>query len=149
MTVEVWDEERIADERLGGLLGVARGSAEPPRLLKVAYEPADPVTVDGRVPHVVLVGKGITFDSGGLSLKTADGMVTMKTDMSGAAAVLAAICTCSELDVPVRVTAITPTTENMPGGRRPSPATSSPSATGRPSRCSTPTPRVAWCSPTG
>ncbi len=117
VTVEVWDEVRIAEERLGGLLGVARGSAEPPRLLKLAYEPAHPVTVDGRVPHVVLVGKGITFDSGGLSLKTADGMVTMKTDMSGAAAVLAAICTCSELDVPVRVTAITPTTENMPGGR--------------------------------
>jgi len=117
VTVEVWDEARIAEERLGGLLGVARGSAEPPRLLKLAYEPAHPVTVDGHVPHVVLVGKGITFDSGGLSLKTADGMVTMKTDMSGAAAVLAAICTCSELDVPVRVTAITPTTENMPGGR--------------------------------
>ena len=117
VTVEVWDEQRIADERLGGLLGVARGSAEPPRLLKVAYEPADPVTVDGRVPHVVLVGKGITFDSGGLSLKTADGMVTMKTDMSGAAAVLAAVSACGELGVRVRVTAIAPTTENMPGGR--------------------------------
>jgi len=117
MTVEVWDEQRIADERLGGLLGVARGSAEPPRLLKIAYEPADPVFIDGRVPHVVLVGKGITFDSGGLSLKTADGMVTMKTDMSGAAAVLAAVSACGELGVRVRVTAIAPTTENMPGGR--------------------------------
>jgi len=117
VTVEVWDEQRISDERLGGLLGVARGSAEPPRLLKIAYEPADPLTLDGHVPHVVLVGKGITFDSGGLSLKTADGMVTMKTDMSGAAAVLAAVCACGELGVRVRVTAITPTTENMPGGR--------------------------------
>jgi len=117
VTVEVWDEHRIADERLGGLLGVARGSAEPPRLLKFSYEPAEPASVDGRVPHIVLVGKGITFDSGGLSLKTADGMVTMKTDMSGAAAVLAAIGACSELGVPVRVTAIAPTTENMPGGR--------------------------------
>jgi len=117
VTVEVWDEQRIADERLGGLLGVARGSAEPPRLLKFAYEPVDPVNADGRVLHVVLVGKGITFDSGGLSLKTADGMVTMKTDMSGAAAVVAAICACSDLGVPVRVTAIAPTTENMPGGR--------------------------------
>ena len=117
MTVEVWDEQRIVDERLGGLLGVARGSAEPPRLLKVAYEPADPVTVDGRVPHVVLVGKGITFDSGGLSLKTPDGMITMKTDMSGAAAVLAAVSACGDLGVRVRVTAIAPTTENMPGGR--------------------------------
>jgi len=117
VTVEVWDEQRIIDERLGGLLGVARGSAEPPRLVKVAYEPADPVTVDGRVPHVILVGKGITFDSGGLSLKTADGMTTMKTDMSGAAAVLAAVSACADLGVRVRVTAIAPTTENMPGGR--------------------------------
>jgi len=117
VVAEVWDQQRIADERLGGLLGVARGSAEPPRLVKVVYEPADPLTVDGRVPHVVLVGKGITFDSGGLSLKTADGMVTMKTDMSGAAAVLGAVCACSELGVRVRVTAIAPTTENMPGGR--------------------------------
>ncbi len=117
LEVEIWDEQRIADERLGGLLGVARGSAEHPRLLKVTYEPADPVTVDGRVPHVVLVGKGITFDSGGLSLKSPDGMITMKTDMSGAAAVLAAICACGELGVRVHVTAIAPTTENMPGGR--------------------------------
>jgi leucyl aminopeptidase len=117
VTFEVWDEQRIIDERLGGLLGVARGSAEPPRLLKVAYEPADPVTVDGKVPHVVLVGKGITFDSGGLSLKTPDGMTTMKTDMSGAAAVVAAVSACGDLGVRVRVTAIAPTTENMPGGR--------------------------------
>jgi leucyl aminopeptidase len=66
---------------------------------------------------VVLVGKGITFDSGGLSLKTAEGMVTMKTDMSGAAAVLATVSACGALGVRVRVTAIAPTTENMPGGR--------------------------------
>ncbi|MHB8329075.1 MAG: leucyl aminopeptidase, partial [Acidimicrobiales bacterium] len=117
VTLEVWDEERVAAEHLGGLLGVARGSAQPPRLLRAAYEPSDPVEVDGRVPHVVLVGKGITFDSGGLSLKTADGMVTMKTDMSGAAAVLAAIAVCGDLGVRVRVTAIAPVTENMPGGR--------------------------------
>ncbi len=117
VTLEVWDEQRIADERLGGLLGVARGSAEPPRLLRATYEPTDPVEVDGRVPHVVFVGKGITFDSGGLSLKTAGGMETMKTDMSGAAAVIAALSACSDLGVRVRVTALTPVTENMPGGR--------------------------------
>jgi leucyl aminopeptidase len=117
VAVEVWDEQRIADERLGGLLGVARGSAEPPRLLRATYEPAEPYTVEGRVPHVVLVGKGITFDSGGLSLKTADGMVTMKTDMSGAAAVLATMSVCGQMGVRVRVTGIAPTTENMPGGR--------------------------------
>ena len=116
ISVEVWDEGRIEAERLGGLLAVARGSVEPPRLVRASYEPADPVEVDGHVPHVVLVGKGITFDSGGLSLKTAEGMMTMKTDMSGAAAVLATLGACPDLGVRVRVTAIAPTTENMPGG---------------------------------
>ncbi len=91
--------------------------------------------MDGRVPHVVLVGKGITFDSGGLSLKTAEGMSTMKTDMSGAAVVMAALSACADLAVRVRVTAIAPIAENMPGGRPSSPATCSPCATGRPSRC--------------
>jgi leucyl aminopeptidase len=112
-TVEVWDESRIESERLGGLLGVARGSTEPPRLIWAEYRPP---AGDG-APHVVIVGKGITFDSGGLSLKTAEGMTTMKTDMSGAAAVLAALSACAALDLPVRVTAIAPCTENMPGGR--------------------------------
>ncbi|HUC36398.1 MAG TPA: leucyl aminopeptidase [Acidimicrobiales bacterium] len=117
LSLDVWDEDRIAAERLGGLLGVARGSAEAPRLLRAVYEPAAPLKVDGHVPHVVLVGKGITFDSGGLSLKSAEGMMTMKTDMSGAAAVLAAISACGELGVRVKVTALAPVTENMPGGR--------------------------------
>ena len=117
VTFEIWDEQRIADERLGGLLGVARGSAEPPRLIRASYEPSDPVELDGHVPHVVLVGKGITFDSGGLSLKTAGGMMTMKTDMSGAAAVIAALSACGDLGIRIRVTALTPVTENMPGGR--------------------------------
>ncbi len=114
---EVWDDERIETEKLGGLMGVARGSAEAPRLVRAVYEPPDPVEIDGRVVHVVLVGKGITFDSGGLSLKSADGMVTMKTDMSGAATVLSTLSACGDLGVRVRVTAIAPVTENMPGGR--------------------------------
>jgi leucyl aminopeptidase len=117
VTVEVWDENRIVSEHLGGLLGVARGSDEPPRLVRAEYTPAEPVEVHGRVPHVVLVGKGITFDSGGLSLKSAGGMETMKTDMGGAAAVLAAFDAAAVLGVPIRVTAIAPMTENMPGGR--------------------------------
>ncbi|MDA8276214.1 MAG: leucyl aminopeptidase [Actinomycetota bacterium] len=116
LSVEVWDEERIAAERLGGLLGVARGSAEPPRLVRVAYEPADPLSVGGRTPHVAFVGKGITFDSGGLSLKTAGGMETMKTDMGGAAAVLGALDAAAALGARVRLSAVTPLTENMPGG---------------------------------
>ena len=112
VSVEVWDEGRITAERLGALLGVSRGSAEPPRLVKATYVP------EGETDrHLVLVGKGITFDSGGLSLKTAEGMTTMKTDMSGAAAVLAALLASAELGLGVRVTALAPVTENMPGGR--------------------------------
>jgi leucyl aminopeptidase len=114
-TVEVWDEDKIESEQLGGLLTVARGSSQPPRLVLADFTPEHPVEIEGRVPHIVLVGKGITFDSGGLSLKTADGMMTMKTDMSGAAIVMGALSACGELDVRVKVTAIAMVTENMPG----------------------------------
>jgi len=116
LTVEVWDEERITAERLGGVLGVAAGSVRPPRLVKVTYRPADPYEVDGRVPHLALVGKGITFDSGGLSLKPPTGMETMKTDMGGAAAVLAAVDAISALGGRIPITAWAPMTENMPSG---------------------------------
>ena len=111
--LEVWGEHRIEEERLGGLLGVSRGSSQPPRFVKVTYRPGGASST----PHLALVGKGITFDSGGLSLKTADGMTTMKTDMSGAAAVLAATWACAVEGLPVRVSAFAPITENMPGGR--------------------------------
>ncbi|HVF73696.1 MAG TPA: leucyl aminopeptidase [Acidimicrobiales bacterium] len=110
--VRVLDEEQIRQERMGGLLGVAQGSDEPPRFIELTYEP--PNRPRG---HVVLVGKGITFDSGGLSIKTADGMTTMKTDMGGAAAVIAAMSTLPALGVRTRVTAFVPATENMPSGR--------------------------------
>jgi len=110
VTVEVWDEFRIAEERLGGLLGVAAGSAQPPRVIQVTYQP------EGATRRVVLVGKGITFDSGGLSLKPADAMVTMKCDMGGAAAVLNAVLAISQLGAPVGVTALVCATENMPSG---------------------------------
>lgn len=114
-TVEVWDESRIAKERLGGLMAVARGSAEPPRLVRATYTPDGSAGAD--VGHVVLVGKGITFDSGGLSLKSPEGMTTMKTDMTGAAVVCAVIGACAELRLPVKVSVIAPVTENMPGER--------------------------------
>jgi leucyl aminopeptidase len=116
VTVEVWDEDRCVSERLGGLLAVARGSAEPPRFLRADYHPVDAPADGRRVPHLVWVGKGITFDSGGLSLKTAAGMETMKTDMSGAATVMAALAAAADLAAPVRITALAPLTENMPGG---------------------------------
>ena len=89
----------------------------PPRLVKVDYRPPDPIEVDGRVPHLALVGKGITFDSGGLSLKTAGGMETMKTDMGGAAAVLAAVDAAAALGgAHPRSPRVAPLTENMPSG---------------------------------
>jgi len=116
LAVEVWDEARIADERLGGLLGVAAGSQRPPRMVRVEYRPDDPFEFDGRVPHLALVGKGITFDSGGLSLKPATGMESMKTDMGGAAAVLAAVDAVAALGGRIPITAWTPMTENLPSG---------------------------------
>ena len=121
LSVTVLDEVAITSEGLGGLAGVAQGSDEPPRLIELVYQPSAPAPgvgdADGDVPTIALVGKGITFDSGGLSIKTADGMMTMKTDMSGAAAVLATMSALADLAVGVKVIAIVPTTENMPGGR--------------------------------
>ena len=110
LAVTVLDEVAIANEGLGGLQGVAQGSAQPPRLIELVYDPP------GARGTIALVGKGITFDSGGLSLKTADGMETMKTDMSGAAAVLAAMSVLPSLEPGVKVVGIVPTTENMPSG---------------------------------
>jgi leucyl aminopeptidase len=119
LSVTVLDELAIASEGLGGLAGVAQGSEEPPRLIEVVYEPSSRArgAGDGSLPTIALVGKGITFDSGGLSIKTADGMMTMKTDMSGAAAVLATIAAVADLGAAVKVIAVVPATENMPGGR--------------------------------
>ena len=110
LQLDVMDEVAIENENLGGLAGVARGSAEPPRLLQLTY---DPPAAKGTL---ALVGKGITFDSGGLSIKTAEGMATMKTDMSGAAAVIAAMSVLPALAPKVKVIGIVPTTENMPSG---------------------------------
>jgi leucyl aminopeptidase len=112
--IDVLDEDRIARLHMGLLLGVARGSAEPPRLLSCRYEPAERASGG---PVLGLVGKGVTFDTGGISIKPADGMERMKTDMSGAAAVIAAMRAIGELKPPIAVVGVTPLTENMPGGR--------------------------------
>ena len=112
LDIEVLDEVEIANQGLGGLLGVSLGSDQPPRLVKLTYTPKGKAT-----GTVALVGKGITFDSGGLSLKTADGMETMKTDMSGAAAVIGAMSVLRAAGVQAKVIGFVPTTENMPGGR--------------------------------
>ncbi|HSG80448.1 MAG TPA: leucyl aminopeptidase [Acidimicrobiia bacterium] len=108
--VRVYDETECAEERFGGLLGVAAGAANPPRMVTLHYAPAD------ARGFVAFVGKGIVFDSGGLSLKPAASMETMKTDMSGAAAVFGAVEAVARLGLAVRVLGITPLTENMPGG---------------------------------
>jgi leucyl aminopeptidase len=111
--VEVLDEARIRALGMGLLLGVAQGSAEPPQVIVIRHEPAG--VKSG--PVLGFVGKGITFDSGGISLKPAEGMDRMKSDMSGAAAVAAAMHALARLSVPVRVVAVIPTAENMPGSR--------------------------------
>jgi leucyl aminopeptidase len=110
---EVLGPDRIEALGMGLLLGVARGSAEPPRLLCLTYAP--PGVTDG--PVLGLVGKGITFDTGGISIKPADGMDRMKDDMAGAAAVVGALRAIARLGIQRRVVAVVPTTENMPGGK--------------------------------
>jgi leucyl aminopeptidase len=108
--VSVRDEKWLAAEGFGGVLAVGGGSARPPRLIELAYRPA------GAVKHLLLVGKGITFDTGGLSIKPADGMHLMRTDMAGGAAVIAAIRGIAALGLPVRVTALVPAAENHVSG---------------------------------
>ncbi len=106
---EVFDEKALAEKGCGGILGVGKGSITPPRLIHLSYAP------EGATSKVALVGKGITFDSGGLSIKDAKSMETMKTDMSGAAAVIAATCAAARLGIPIGVEAWIPAAENMLG----------------------------------
>ena len=115
--VEILDEDRIAQLGMGLLLGVARGSSEPPRLMVFRYDPPGPPGAAPAGPVLGLVGKGITFDTGGISIKPADGMERMKDDMAGGAAVACAMRAISLLQAPIRVVGVVPATENMPGGR--------------------------------
>ncbi len=110
--VEILDEKEIARLGMGLLLGVARGSHQPPRVVVLRHEPKN--AVKGVV--LGLVGKGITFDTGGISIKPAENMDKMKDDMSGGAAVLCAMAAMSRLNAPVRCLGVIPATENMPGG---------------------------------
>ncbi len=110
VTVRVLDETRLAKDGYGGLTGVGQGSVHPPRLVRLDYRPA------GASHHVALVGKGITFDSGGLSIKPAAGMDAMKSDMAGAAAVLHTVVAAARLGVAVRITGWLALAENLPSG---------------------------------
>ncbi|MBM3780007.1 MAG: leucyl aminopeptidase, partial [Acidimicrobiia bacterium] len=111
LQIEVLDEARIDALAMGLLLGVGRGSAEPPRLIVLRHDGA----ADG--PVLALVGKGVTFDTGGISIKPSDNMDKMKHDMAGGAAVIGAMTAIARLQVPLRVIGLVPAVENMPGGR--------------------------------
>ncbi|HZA72716.1 MAG TPA: leucyl aminopeptidase [Propionibacteriaceae bacterium] len=106
--IDVLDENALARDGYGGLLAVGGGSSRPPRLVRLSYRPR------GAKAHLALVGKGITFDTGGLNLKPAEGMYTMKCDMAGAAAVLAATWAIAQLGLKLNVTAYGALAENMP-----------------------------------
>ena len=108
--VAILDEKALARDGYGGILGVGQGSSRPPRLIRMEYKPK------GAKKHIALLGKGITFDTGGISLKPPASMHEMKADMSGAAAVIATIKAIHDLALPVSVTAYAACAENMPGG---------------------------------
>jgi leucyl aminopeptidase len=117
LLVEVLDEKELADGGFGGLLGVGQGSTNPPRLVRLEWPGADATAgTDPAPPALALVGKGITFDSGGLSLKPPTSMEWMKTDMAGAASVLATLVAAARLRVPARVVGWLACAENMPSG---------------------------------
>lgn len=113
LSVEVYDKDALLELGCGGLLGVNAGSTDEPRMITLRYHPEG----DPAVPRLTLVGKGIMYDSGGISLKPADAVhATMKNDMSGAAAILAAMTLLRELDCPIAVTGYLMCTDNMPSG---------------------------------
>ncbi|GAB3810735.1 leucyl aminopeptidase family protein [Kribbella italica] len=113
LEVKVWDEKQLVADGFGGILAVGKGSTRPPRLIRIDYTPegAGPDT-----PYVVLVGKGITYDTGGLSLKPRESMVSMKRDMTGGGSVIATMSALRELGAKIRVTGLVCSAENMPSG---------------------------------
>ena len=114
LAVDVLDEKRIADMKMGALLSVAQGSVEPPRMIVVTYSPANPKP---GTPVMGIVGKAVTFDTGGISIKPSEGMEKMKYDMAGGATMLGVIRALATLKPNVKVICVVPATENMPGGR--------------------------------
>ncbi len=111
LEIQVFDREQMREMGMGALLGVAQGSHQPPKLIVLKYRGRVPDEVD-----IALVGKGITFDSGGISLKPSEKMEEMKGDMAGGAAVMAALSAISQFKPAINVVAVIPSTENLPGG---------------------------------
>jgi len=114
LAIEILDEKKIADLKMGALLSVAQGSVEPPRVIVVTYTPANPKP---GAPVIGLVGKAVTFDTGGISIKPSDGMEKMKYDMAGGATMLGVMRALAALKPNVKVICVVPATENMPGGK--------------------------------
>jgi leucyl aminopeptidase len=115
LAIEILDEKRIADLKMGALLSVAQGSVEPPRMIIMTYNPPQPPKQGA--PVVGLVGKAVTFDTGGISIKPADGMEKMKYDMAGGATMIGVMRALAALKPAVKVICVVPATENMPGGK--------------------------------
>ena len=113
LDIAVWDEKQLAAEGFGGIVAVGQASATPPRLIRLDYTPED---ANRKTPTVVLVGKGITFDTGGLSIKPGEAMVNMKRDMTGGAVVIAVMGALRSLGCPVRVVGLIAAAENAVGG---------------------------------
>jgi leucyl aminopeptidase len=108
--IQVWDEKQLADDGCGGILGVGGGSASPPRMVKLTWAP------EGATKHVAIIGKGITYDSGGYTIKPPPSMLHMKEDMAGAAAAVQATFLIAQLGLPIAVTTYAPMAENMISG---------------------------------
>ncbi|MEP6714572.1 MAG: leucyl aminopeptidase [Terriglobia bacterium] len=113
LAIDILDRDRMRQLGMGALLAVAQGSAEAPAMIVMRYKPANPTSA----AHLGLIGKGVTFDTGGISIKPSEGMEKMKYDMAGGAAVIAAMQAIARLKPDIAVTGIVPAVENMPGGR--------------------------------
>ncbi|PYU00325.1 MAG: leucyl aminopeptidase [Acidobacteria bacterium] len=114
LSVAILDEKKIAELKMGALLSVAQGSVEPPRMIVITYNPP---AAKPRAPVIGLIGKAVTFDTGGISIKPADGMEKMKYDMAGGATMIGVMYALAALKPAVKVLCVVPSTENMPGGR--------------------------------
>ncbi len=112
LSCKIWDRKKIESKKMGAFMGIAEGSEEEPKFIILEYIPELE-----NVPTVVLVGKGVTFDSGGISLKPSNNMDKMKTDMGGASVVIASIVAAARLKLPIHIVTLVPAAENMPSGK--------------------------------
>ena len=143
LTVTVLDGEQIRDRGMGAFAAVAQGSDQDPRMIELVYEPEGADT-----PRLALIGKAVTFDSGGLAIKPANSMIDMKFDMCGGAAVIEAIAALAELEAPVRVLGVVGATENMINGGAVRPGDIITALDGTTIEVDNPDAEGGWCWPT-